>query len=221
MYDLVRGPLLWVSFIVFVLGTVFQIIKFMKLSKKIDVPKFIPASRSKPIATSPGFMLKFEMFKAAGIGTNLLMAVVTTVFHVCLFAIPIFLVGHSVLFDQSWGINMMPFLFSENTTDTLTIIFLACSLYFLLRRLLSARVRAITTSYDYVVLLIAAAPFLTGFFAYHQIFNYNTIIILHILFGELMLVTIPFTKLVHMVFFFINRFFVASENCLGEGNRTW
>ncbi len=32
------------------------------------------------------------------------------------------------------------------------------------------------TIYDYVVLLIAIAPFLTGFFAYHQWFHYETAI---------------------------------------------
>ena len=111
--------------------------------------------------------------------------------------------------------------FTENTTDIMTIIFLACALYFLLRRIFYARVRAITSLYDYLILCLSVAPFLTGFLAYHQIFDYKTIMVIHIVCGELMLICIPFTKLVHMIFFFINRIFLVSEYSLGTGNRTW
>ena len=68
---------------------------------------------------------------------------------------------------------------------------------------------------------IAALPFLTGFLAYHQWFTYKTVITLHALTGELMLIAIPFTKLSHMVFFFFVRGFVASEHSVARGDRVW
>ena len=53
-------------------------------------------------------------------------------------------------------------------------------------------------------------------------FDYDTVIVLHILAGEIMLMAVPFTKLVHMPYFFINRFVLVHENTLGAGgNRTW
>ena len=110
----------------------------------------------------------------------------------------------------------------EAVTDGLTVIVIAGGAFFLLRRLFYTRVRAISTTYDYLVLLIATAPFITGFMAYHHLFDYDTIILLHILAGEIMLMAVPFTKLVHMPYFFINRFVLVHENSFGAGgSRVW
>jgi hypothetical protein len=46
-------------------------------------------------------------------------------------------------------------------------------------------------------------------------------LIAHILAGELMLIVIPFTKLGHMLFFFLYRFLIGSEYSFGQGTRTW
>jgi hypothetical protein len=71
-------------------------------------------------------------------------------------------------------------------------------------------------------LALASVPFLSGFLAYHQIFDYPTMIMIHMLSGELMLMAIPFTKLSHMIFFFFNRFYVVNEHTLGgRGKRVW
>jgi hypothetical protein len=82
-------------------------------------------------------------------------------------------------------------------------------------------VRIISTAYDYLVLGITVAPFLTGFFAYHLWFDYKTVITIHMLVGELMLIAIPFTKIGHMVFFFFVRILIGSEYSFGRGSREW
>ena len=125
--------------------------------------------------------------------TDPLVTIVTSVFHVFLIGVPIFLLGHNLLLDQSWGLRLWSL--PESMTDVFTLVVLICLAFFLARRLFLARVRAITTLYDYVILLIAVAPFLTGYFAYHQWFHYETVMTIHILAGEVMLITIPFTKL--------------------------
>ena len=153
------------------------------------------------------------------LGHHPVMTVVTSLFHVCLILTPIFLLAHSILFDESWGVA--PWSFSEATTDVMTVIVLLCCLFFLLRRIFVRRVRVITTGYDYLILVIAAAPFVSGYLAYHQWVDYETILIAHILAGEVMLIVIPFTKLGHMLFFFLYRFFVGSEYSFGQGTRTW
>jgi nitrate reductase gamma subunit len=151
--------------------------------------------------------------------TDPLMTIVTSVFHVCLIVAPLFLLGHNILLDQSWGLSL--FSLPESFSDGLTLVVLICGAYFLGRRLLLSRVRVITSIYDYLILLIAIAPFLTGFLAYHQWWDYRTVIFLHILSGEVMLITIPFTKLGHMLFFFLYRFFIDSEYSFVRGSRTW
>jgi hypothetical protein len=43
----------------------------------------------------------------------------------------------------------------------------------------------------------------------------------HIISGEAMLILIPFTKLGHMIYFFLYRFFIGSEYSFGQGRRAW
>ena len=212
MYDLIGGQLVSASFIIFVLGLLYQGGQFFKLTKKKEwiLPPLADAEKPFFALTSR----QWTLWK-----TDPLMMIAASVFHVCLILAPIFLLGHNILLDQYWGVSLgnLP----ESFTDGLTIAVLICAAFFLMRRLFLARVRAITSLYDYVVLLIAVAPFLTGFLAYHQWFDYHIIMILHILAGELLLIAIPFTKLGHMLFFFLYRFLIGSEYSFTRGSRTW
>jgi nitrate reductase gamma subunit len=151
--------------------------------------------------------------------TDPVMTATTFIFHIFLFLIPPFLLGHTILLDEAWGISLWSF--PESFADGLTWIPILCGAFFLSRRVFVRKVQAITTAYDYAALLITIAPFLTGTFAYHQYFDYETTIFLHIVSGEVMLITIPFTKLGHMLFFFLYRFFMGSEYSFGRGTRTW
>lgn len=226
LYDFIRGPLVWVSFIVFFIGLIYQVFNFLAMTEKHEKVIYNPRPRKKikPAAFSlEAFLNLVAKIKLSIVGVNPVMLIVTTVFHICLIVVPIFLLAHNILLDNSIGISF--FSFSEKFTDYMTIVFMACGLFFLLRRIFVARVRAITTFYDYVILFLATAPFITGYLAYHQLLpdlvSYRLMISLHILSGELMLMAVPFTKFVHMVFFFIFRFMVVSEYSLGKGERTW
>jgi nitrate reductase gamma subunit len=218
-YDFIRGPLVWVSFIVFFLGLIYQTFSFVSMTSEKDHTIYNPRPRKKiPPFSWSEFMVKVKL---SVVGVNPVMLIVTTVFHVCLVIAPLFLLAHNILLGNAIGFSL--FSFPEMFTDYLTIVLMACGLFFLYRRLFVARVRAITTVYDYIMLLLATAPFITGYLAYHQTFPdaYRVIISLHILSGELMLMAVPFTKFVHMVFFFVFRFTLESEYSLGKGNRTW
>jgi nitrate reductase gamma subunit len=221
MYDLIGGQLVSASFIIFVLGLLYQGSQFFKLTKKKAwiLPPLAGVEKRVKKTVVQSIVVAFTSRQWTLWKTDPLMMIATSVFHVCLILAPIFLLGHNILLDQSWGVSLgnLP----ESFTDGLTIAVLICGAFFLMRRLFLARVRAITSLYDYVVLLIAVAPFLTGFLAYHQWFDYHIIMILHILAGELMLITIPFTKLGHMLFFFLYRFLIGSEYSFTRGSRTW
>jgi nitrate reductase gamma subunit len=223
MYDLVRGPLVWVAFGVFIIGTIYQVVRFYALSRKQTTFRLTRPTGGPPKSDEPPVepVLTFgQRLRLSIAGKNPVMIAVTTVFHVLLVLTPFFVLGHNVLWDLAWGVS--PPSFSEAITDVLTLIVIAGGVYFLARRLFMARVRAITSAYDYVVLAIATAPFITGFLAYRHIFDYDTVILLHMLAGEIMLIAIPFTKLVHMPFFFINRFLLVHENTFGAGgSRVW
>ena len=90
-------------------------------------------------------------------------------------------------------------------SDVLTILVIVAVVFLVLRRIALPEVRLITTAYDYLMIAIAVAPFITGFIAAHGASNYNFWIIAHVLCGEIVLVAIPFTKLSHFILFFLSR----------------
>jgi nitrate reductase gamma subunit len=135
--------------------------------------------------------------------------IVTFVFHICLVVTPLFLLAHVTLIEESWNLSWWSL--SENAAIIMTLLVIACCVFFLVRRLVSPEVQYVTSASDYWILAIVAAPFITGFLAYYQWFGYPTMVILHILSGEIMLVAIPFTRLSHMLFAPLTRAYMGSE----------
>ncbi len=230
VYELIRGPLVWASFAIFFLGLLIQGVRFIKATEKAD-PRYLPkikkkktkkgqkARKKRRLNFSADLEKWFNYFKNSVLGNQPLVMAVSIVFHILLFVIPLLALGHNTLFKRSIGFGL--FSLPDVLTDILTFLFLLCAFFFLARRIFIRRVRAISSLYDIIVWIIAVAPYLTGFLAYHQWFDYKTIMTIHIIAGEIMLVAIPFTKLGHMIYFFFYRFFVGSEHSFGQGSRTW
>ena len=109
----------------------------------------------------------------------------------------------------SWATTPLAFVFVPTTSGTgaeaSRVAVIVAAVLIILRRIALPEVRIITKPYDFLVLAIAVAPFLTGFLAYHQVGSYDFWIVAHVLAGELMLVAIPFTKLSHFLLFFLSR----------------
>lgn len=228
MYEFVRGPMMWIAFAICILGLVYQAYRLIRLTRRKEEIYYTSESKSSSVSEK---LLKFfkgllrgirnwpVAVKGTVIGLQPLLAVLTFVFHVCLIVTPLFLMAHNILLFESWQWNL-PSL-SEFATDILTIVFLICAAVFIVRRIFVPRVRAVSTLWDYLLLLITLAPFLTGYLAYHQLIEYETIIIIHILAGELMLIAMGVTKLGHMIFFFFVRLLIGSEYSFRGGTRTW
>lgn len=225
MYAFVLGPLVWVALAVCAAGTVYQVIRFYSLTREAGLSFSMPLQcqaqmvQRRPFASRLRAML--QRAKLTAIAVHPVTVTVSMLFHLCLLVVPLFLLGHNALIARALGLTLpsMP----DGLSDMLTAAVLFCCAFFLLRRILLARVRAITSVYDYLVLALATLPFLSGFLAYHQMsgLDYRTLMIVHMLSGELMIMAIPFTKLTHMIFFFMNRFLIVNEHTLGKGSRTW
>jgi nitrate reductase gamma subunit len=222
MYEFVRGPLALIAFIIFLLGIAWQIYRFYSVTRQpqASVHRF-PRPRPDQVEAegAPEEIRKRARREGTVLGMNPTMAIATTVFHIVLVITPVFLLSHNILIELSWGFQ--PPSLPESLTDILTLVVLGFGAFFLYRRIALPRVRSITTYRDYLIFAVVFAPYLTGFLAYHQLFAYKTMLIIHILAGELMLVCIPFTKLVHMIFFFLNRFSMPGEYSFVRGSRVW
>ncbi len=222
VYDLIQGPLVWLSFIIFAGGIMIQTYRYAMMTKihrnRPQIPeKEIP--KLKTVSKWERFFYKLAFFKLSVVGFNPLLVTISLVFHFCLLVTPLFLLAHNVLLENFIGFGL--YSFSSRTSHILTGVVLACGFFFILRRIILRRVRAITTFKDYLILGLALAPFLTGFLAHQNAYDYNTMILLHILSCEILLILIPFSKFFHMIFFFIGRFMIINEYSLGSPKRSW
>ena len=205
-YEFVTGPLAWAAWGIFLLGSAWRLFSMYQLAKQKDAVSLSYMSLFYSMRSIVNWLIPFN---ALGWRKNPAMTVATFVFHICLLVAPIFLVAHVMLWDQSFGVSYVTI--PDNVADIMTLVVIAACLYFAGRRIMQPEVRYITTPQDWVALVIVLAPFLTGFLAYHQLLNYDLMIILHVVAGEIMLAAIPFTRLSHMVFVAFTRAYMGSE----------
>jgi nitrate reductase gamma subunit len=128
--------------------------------------------------------------------------VVSFFFHVALIATPLLLAEHVVLWRRALGFGW-PSLTRE-LADALTLIFMVAVLLLLGIRIFHRPSRALSGFWDYALLLILLLPFVSGYAAMHPeflIFRIKTMLLIHVLSGELVFVLIPFSKLSHLALF--------------------
>lgn len=216
--QIIRGPMAWIAFIIFSLGLIIQCWRMMRMTRKRDVPAVSGDSPGAPTFT--GRLRGWLIFlRVSVLGTVPCVASISFVFHVCLLVTPVVVTAHNVLLDTAFGFSFVSL--PERITDTMTLLVLFCGCFFLMRRIFSRKVRAISTPSDFMLLAAAAGPFLTGFLAYHHVMNYQIMITIHILSSEILLIMIPFSRFTHMIFFFISRLLIIGEHSRRSAKRVW
>ena len=188
--DLVEGPLLWISFIVFFTGILLRIAFFL-VALTHESAKNVGLERS--IFTIVGrSLVPFHM----GAVKKPYYAALRYLFHISIFVVPIWLTGHVALWSESrfgWEWSTLP----DAWADWLIIIILSLTAYFLLRRIIVGNIRRNSSFSDYLLIIITAMPFLSGYLLTHGTldaiaFFENHLLTLHILSGEVMLITAVF-----------------------------
>jgi len=205
-YEFVTGPLAWLAWGIFLLGSGWRLYSMYQLAKKKDASSWAYMDLGFSLRSIVNWLIPFN---ALGWRKNPVMTVTTFAFHICLIAAPVFLVAHVVLWTEFFGVSYATL--PDNVADIMTMVVLAACLVFAGRRLVQKEVAYITTGKDWLALSIVTLPFLTGFLAYHQVFDYQVMVIAHIVAGEIMLAAIPFTRLSHMVFAAFTRAYMGSE----------
>ncbi|MGD8519988.1 MAG: nitrate reductase [Desulfobacterales bacterium] len=140
-------------------------------------------------------------------------------FHLTLLTVPLFLDAHNTLWNEAFGLNLWSI--PDVLADVMTIILIVTAIFLIIRRIWRAEVRILTGAWDYILLILTTTPFITGFLAYHQWGPYETLLILHILSAQVLLILIPFSKLSHMILFFFTRVFIGFEMGGRRGARSW
>jgi len=206
IYQLVSGPLVWVAFFVFIGGSIFKVFQMFLLINKKEKYIYTYMSLKYSLRSIIHWIIPFATVNWR---RHPVLTIITFAFHTCLLITPTFLLAHAVLWKKAWNVRWWTL--PESLADVMTLMVIIGCVLFLIRRLTIKEVRYLSSASDYVLLAIVATPFLTGFLAYHQVSNYRVMIILHIVSGIIMLMTIPFTRLIHMLFSVFTRAYMGSE----------
>ncbi len=161
MYEFVTGPLAWLAFLVFFIGIIVRLVLYVRgLDWKLDRVTY-------SVNTSFGVKgaVRSILFWLTPFGThswrdNPWFTLLVFVLHLGLIFTPLFLLAHNIFLQERWGFSLwsMP----DALADTLTIAVIASAVLLAMRRIALPEVRIITSAYDYLMLAIAVAPFVTG-----------------------------------------------------------
>ncbi len=196
LYEFLTGPALWAAFAIFIAGLIVRVTYFYALSKECGKVLQGEGEMKPAIRSTIRPLIEY----GPRLRSQPLFSITSFLFYVCLFGIPLFLLAHNTLWEEAFSVSLpsLPGSFA----DTLTVVFLILALVLAGRRIISAEVRNTSTALDYSLVVLTIAPFFTGFLAYHQIGPYKLNLILHIIFAEMLLIVIPFSKLSHIALFF-------------------
>ena len=215
MYEFISGPLVWIAFIGFFGGLLYRLVVMAKLAKKerVVIPTF---SARYGLRSLVHWAIPFA-------GVNMRMRPIYTLFswafHLCVLVTPLFVMGHAVLWEKSWGVRWWSL--PEGVADVMSLVVIAVGVFFVIRRLVRPEVRNVSAPSDFGLALLVVAPFLTGYIAHQQWLPYEPMIIIHGLSGALWLLAIPWTRLIHMLWFAFTRAFMGSEFGAVRHSRDW
>lgn len=133
-----------------------------------------------------------------------LMAIPSFLFHIGLIVVPIFLAEHLLLWKSGLGIPFNLPSLGFAIADFLTLFTIASCAFLLVYRIFNQHARALSGFWDYALLVFLLVPFATGYITMHPNLLFTrmqTMLLIHVLSGELIFVLMPFTKLAHVVLF--------------------
>ncbi|MCK5836755.1 MAG: nitrate reductase [Desulfobacula sp.] len=202
----IMGPMVWIAFLIFILGLIFKLVVIIKDVNARESYVYSYLSLKYSLRSIIAWLIPFfpQSTKQSPVFYS-----ISYIFHLLLFIVPVFLLSHIVLVNEAFQLSW--FALDDTLADILTVIVVLALVFFAIRRQTVPEVKYLTSFNDYVLLIIVALPFITGFLAYHQFFFYRQMVIAHVISGELVLILIPFSKFSHMVMAPLTRAYLGSE----------
>ncbi|MEN8173226.1 MAG: hypothetical protein ABFS03_10150 [Chloroflexota bacterium] len=200
--NLVRGPGFQIATIIFVAGVIIRIAEILLLGRKTNLAEakgsemggglYTIVSRSIPDKTT---LQRSTFIVVAGY-----------IFHLGLFVTIFLFAPHILLFKDLVGFGW-PSLPTQ-VVDALTVVSIITLLAVLIHRMRDTVLKFLTTKEDLLVWLLTILPLITGYIAFHRIgMTAPSLLAIHILSVELLLVIFPFTKLMHAFTIVLSRWY--------------
>jgi len=216
MYDFLTGPMLWATLVISFGGLLYRAVAYVRgLDWRLDRVAYRPNLKYGIRGGLRSILAFIVPFKARLWQTRPGFTIIFFAFHIGLLLTPIFLEAHNVMLKQSIGISL-PTL-PTGVADFLAWTCLVGGLFMALRRIAFPEVRIITSFYDYLLLVITVMPFVTGLIARYEMGDYAFWLNAHIISGEIWLLSLPFTKLSHVILFFMSRMQLGMDYGIKRG----
>jgi len=203
LLEFARGPVLTFAITVFIAGVVFRIVSLALMWRTSD--SSAGSSREKPVVVAAFREIIRRLWpQSAYKQRTLFMLINGYVFHFGLAIIVFFLVPHIVFIKDLVGLSW-PSL-PNNVIYAVSIVTLVSLIAALVMRLSNPAMRIISTFDDWFSWLVTFLPVITGVIATsHLGARYETLLALHILSVALLLIYLPFGKLMHWLLVFVTR----------------
>jgi len=203
----VRGPGLNLAVGIFVLGVLWRLFEIYSLGRKKD----LSAPRAAPGASGLRTILRRTLPAEGMLKKAPVTYIAGGVFHIGLAIVVLLFAPHIKLIQSLIGVSWpAP---PSQFIDLITIVTLVAMLVLLADRIMNPVKRFLSTFEDWFTWTLTFLPLLTGWLAVrHLLLPYTTMLALHILSVELLLVFLPFTKLFHAFTVFGSRWFNGTVN---------
>ena len=204
MYSFLTGPMLVVSILLFVIGLAYKVVKYVRgLDWRLERVAYRYGGKKAVIGAVSSALKWLIPFGTHSWRKQPFLTFAFFFFHLGVVICPLFLAGHMLIMKSLLGFSLpaMPMWLS----DTCTVLGILGGIMMVLRRVSLPEVRFITNRTDWTVLLLTLFVLVAGFFARMQVPGYECWLLLHIFAAELILIMAPFTKLSHIVLYFMSR----------------
>ena len=203
LLEFARGPVLTFAITIFIAGLVFRIVSLFALWRTSDSSE--GSSRERPAFMSAIREIIRRLWPQSAYKQRTMFALVNGyVFHIGLAIIVFFLAPHILFIKDltglSWG--SLP----NNVIYAISIVTIVSMIAALVMRFANPAQKIISTFDDWFSWFVTFLPVLTGVIATsHLGARYETLLALHILSVALLLVWLPFGKLMHFFLVFVTR----------------
>jgi len=198
----VRGTGFQIATIIFVAGILIRLFENLLLGRKANLAEAKGSEMSSGLKTIVTRTIpELTTFKRSPFTI-----VAGYIFHIGLFIIIFFYVPHILVFKDvigfAWPSLPTPMI------DALTVISIITLLAVLAYRLNNKVLYYLTNFEDLLVWFVTIAPLVTGYIAFHRIgMTAPTLLGIHILSVEILMIVFPFTKLMHSFTLFFARWY--------------
>jgi nitrate reductase gamma subunit len=197
-----RGPGLTIATIILVGGTLVRLLEIFLMGRKAN----LATARGSETAGGFGTVFRRSIPDAGTFKRSAFTIIAGYIFHIGLFIVIFLFVPHILLFKSTLGVSWPGI--PSNVVDGVTVITIIALLAVLVHRLLDPVTRLLSDFNDYLVWFATILPLITGWMAFNRVgLTGPSLLALHILSVEFLMVLFPFTKLSHAFTIWIARWY--------------